>query len=338
MAGDVDPVGALERLAERTGAEFPALTAARALTGKRLAERRARLDEVFGFGEMDPDAAVVLVGSWGRAEVTRSSDDDWLVLVDGLARHVVRPSPAQVAAALQEKAPGPEGIFGAVAFTDDLQRNIGLAADSNASLTRRMLLVLESVPVLGEPAWRSGRDGVVHSYLGRRARDHRPPRFFLNDVVRYWRTVAVDFEGKDRAREGGGWGLRNAKLRTSRKILFASGLLPVLECWRLPAAAMEPFLTREFDAPATDRIAAAFERYEAHDAGARVLTAYDRFVALLDDPDARARLSALTEDEAARSPEFAEARQLADQVQNGLLSLLFDDLRLAAVTREYGIF
>lgn len=338
MAGDVDPAGALERLAERTGTQFPALAAARARTRERLTERRARLAEAFGFGAMDPDVAVVLVGSWGRGEVTRSSDDDWLVLVDGPSRSVVHPSPQEVARALEERAPGPEGIFGTVAFADELHRNIGLSADSNASLTRRMLLVLESVPVSGEPAWRSARDEIVESYLGRRARDYRPPRFFLNDVVRYWRTVAVDFEGKDRAREGGGWGLRNVKLRTSRKILFASGLLPLFECHRLAAAEMHDFLTREFDAPATDRIAAAFERYDAHDAGARVLAAYDRFVALLDDPGARARLSALTEDESARSPEFAEARQLADQVQGGLLSLLFDDLRLAAVTREYGIF
>ena len=43
----------------------------------------------------------------------------------------------------------------------------------------------------------------------------QPPRFLLNDVVRYWRTICVDFEGKD-ARAGGDrkWALRNAKLRT----------------------------------------------------------------------------------------------------------------------------
>jgi hypothetical protein len=201
-----------------------------------------------------------------------------------------------------------------------------------------MLLALESVPVMGEPAWRGARDDIVHSYLGRRARDYRPPRFFLNDLVRYWRTVAVDFEGKDRAREGDGWGLRNAKLRTSRKILFASGLLPLLECHRMPADDMPAFLTRELDVPATERIAAAFERYDAHEVGARTLAAYDRFVAVLDDPDARAALAALTEDTAGRSEDFAEARRLGDQVQAGLLSLLFDDLRLAPVTREYGIF
>ncbi len=334
MGGDVDPAGALERLAATTGTAFPALMAARARTADGLGARRARLESLAA----DADAAVVLVGSWGRAEVTGASDDDWLVLVDGPQREAVAPTPQAVADALQARAPGPEGIFGTVAFGDELHTNVGLAADSNANLTRRMLLTLESVAIAGEPVWANVRGKVVASYLGPRARDYRPPRFLLNDVVRYWRTVAVDFEGKDRTRAGSGWGLRNAKLRTSRKILFASGLLPVLECWRLPAEEMTAFLTRELDAHPTDRIAAAFERYEAQDAGARALSAYDRFIALLDDPQARERLAALPEDDATESVEFAEARALADQVQAGLLSLLFDDLRLAAVTREYGIF
>jgi hypothetical protein len=336
-AADIDPGGALGRLAERAGIAFPALTAARARTASRLVERRAALAPLAPPGD---DAAVVLVGSWGRAEVTAASDDDWLVLAAGPPGDPggVRPAPGEVAASLEERAPGREGIFGTVCFAGELVGNIGLARDSNANLTRRMLLTLESVPVLGDRTWAAARDDIVASYLGPRARDYRPPRFFLNDVVRYWRTVAVDFEGKDREREGAGWGLRSAKLRTSRKILFASGLLPLLECHRLAARDMPAFLGRELAVPATDRVAAAFERYDAIDTGARALAAYDRFVALLDDPTARARLSALTEDDAPRSPELAEARALADQVQGGLLSLLFDDLRLAPVTREYGIF
>lgn len=326
--------GALARLAARAGTDLPALFAARALTDHRLAERRAVLAGL----SHDADTAVVLCGSWGRGEITRASDDDWWILVDGPARADVQPQAAAVAAALDEVPPGTEGLFGTVAFREDLRSLIGLAQDTNANFTRRMLLVLESVAVTGQPAWAAARRAVLAGYLDERSRDFRPPRFFLNDIVRYWRTITVDFEGKDRTRGGDGWGLRAAKLRTSRKLLFASGLLPVLECHRLQSDQMLDALAADFAAPATDRIAAAFLRYDAVDLGIRVLAAYDRVLALLDDPDVRAQLVALTDDDAARSPVFAEIRALADQLQAGLLSLLFDDRRLAPVVREYVVF
>ncbi|WP_354700338.1 hypothetical protein DSM112329_00607 [Paraconexibacter sp. AEG42_29] len=326
--------GALVRLAERAGTDLPTLFAARALTATRLDARRTALRGL----PHDRDTAVVLCGSWGRGEVTSASDDDWWVLVDGPARPQVQPLPAAVALALDEVPPGTEGLFGTVAFRDDLRDQIGLAADTNANFTRRMLLVLESVAVTGQPAWSAARRAVLAGYLDDRSRDYRPPRFFLNDIVRYWRTITVDFEGKDRSRGGDGWGLRAAKLRTSRKLLFASGLLPILECHRLQAHEMLDALAADFAAPATDRIAAAFLRYDAIDLGIRVLAAYDRVLTLLGDPEVRRHLIELTDDGAARSVAFTELRSLAAQLQSGLLSLLFDDRRLAPVVREYAIF
>src|SRR5215208_190665 len=88
----IDPAGALERL----GAELPCLLSARARTREAVAARRAALAPL----RIDPQAAVVLFGSWGRGELTRRSDDDWALLVDGPERAGVEPAPEALAAAL----------------------------------------------------------------------------------------------------------------------------------------------------------------------------------------------------------------------------------------------
>src|SRR5205085_11382481 len=97
----------------------------------------------------------------------------------------------------------------------------GLADDDNANTTRRLLVLLESAPLLGARAHERALRTIVRAYLDGERRDRRPPRFLLNDVIRYWRTIAVDFEGKLRTGGEHKWALRHAKLRTSRTLLFA---------------------------------------------------------------------------------------------------------------------
>ena len=326
--------GGVAALADLTGEDFAPIVAARARTEAGLAERRERLRSI----TRDPDACVVLLGSWGRGEVTSASDDDAIVLFDGERRDDAQPAPEDVTAALGGPGPGQERLFGSTVWLSDLVERIGLDADTNANLTRRMLFLLESVAVAGEDAHATARETIIATYLAAHERDYRPPRFLLNDLVRYWRTIAVDFEGKQRARAGQGWGLRHAKLRFSRKVLFAGGLLPVLECHALPADDMPAFLAARVAAPPLDRIANAFVERGMADAGARGLRAYGEFLEMLDDPQSRAELAALPEAEADASALFARVRELGEQLQAALLALLFDDLELERLVREYLIF
>src|SRR3954469_18021342 len=94
-------------LAEHTGEAFGSIVRARERTAAGLAERRKRLEGVV----LDPDAAVVLLGSWGRHEVTSASDDDAIVLFCGERRDDARPEPGVVANLFGGPAPGPEGLF-----------------------------------------------------------------------------------------------------------------------------------------------------------------------------------------------------------------------------------
>jgi hypothetical protein len=331
----------LEQLEQHSGRVFATLNAAREHTAQRLVDRAALLDGVTLHGH----TAVVLMGSWGRHELTTGSDDDYLVLVRGLAAHggwgVEQETAAKVAECFARDpsgfgAPGRQGTFAEVVYSGDLLR-VGLDDDTNTNLTRRMLLVLESVAACHANVLAGVRLDVIHDYLSGGLRDHRPPRFLLNDLVRYWRTIGVDFVAKDRDRAGAGWGLRNAKLRTSRKLLFASGLLPVLRCHELRAEQIAPFLAEQFAMPPTDRVADAFLRYGAIDRGADALVAYDRFLALIDDDEVRAELQALEGRVAAdASPAWREVAELGATIEQALLALLFET-ELGPVTQRYAV-
>lgn len=322
------------RLEAAAGVQFRNVAAARDRTELGLLKRRDRLTTL----ATDPDATVVLMGSWGRSEVTSESDDDFMVLFEGPERVNAHPTIDAVAECLSGDAPGPEEIFGRQVWLDDLRGKIGRDEDSNSNLTRRMLLVLESVSVCGDAPHARALAALLTGYLEANVKDYRPPRFLLNDLIRYWRTIAVDFEGKMRDRRGDGWGLRNAKLRLSRKALFAGGLLPVLECYRYTSDEIAGYLSERMSVPPLDRIADVFVDHQAVDAGVRSLSAYDEFLGILDDGDQRARLSALSADDAAQSPLFERVTELGREFEGGLLALLFDDPELRRRMREYIVF
>lgn len=325
----------LRELAEAAGRDFPHLFDARERTVSGLTERRTSLAGL----QHGADTSVVLMGSWGRGEVTAGSDDDFMVLVDGTGRREVEPTIEDVSEVLKTQ-PSEDGPFAKPVFSENLVNDIGLDADSNKNLTRRLLLLLESKSVSGDQGvYRRVRSKVLSRYLDESVKPYHPPRFLLNDVVRYWRTICVDFAAKEwKGPEK--WGIRNAKLRTSRKVLFASGLLPLLECVRLDEkSAIREFVERELAMLPTDRIARAFLANDAADEGGRALGAYDEFVGRLHDAEFRKALEDVSRENAGKSAEFAKATEIGKELQGGLLALLYEaSPDLAKVVRDYAIF
>jgi hypothetical protein len=312
----------VETLSERSGRPLAALKEARRRTAERMAARVALTNAI----EADTDVSIVLMGSWGRAELTSGSDDDFMVLVHGDDREVVRPSVEAVAESFAKdpgsfKDPGRDGVFERAVFSQQLRANLGLDADSKANLTRRLVLLLESVAVFGQEAYDAVRGELLEEYLKDASRDYRPPGLFVNDITRWW-ALGVDFVAKTDPSEPLGWALRNAKLATSRKLLYASGLIPVLRCHELMRAEMVPFLEEQLRMPPTDRLADAFLHYGELEHGAQVLDAYDRYLQLIDDEEARRHLNSLGPDEARESRVFQFAAELGSEIHAGLCGLL----------------
>src|SRR4051795_11214553 len=184
MAAAATPI---ELLAAHGVGGFPHLLAARERTEAALAELRGGLAGL----ERDADVAVVLFGSWGRRELTPHSDDDWLLLVEGDGEAEAELAAVRAVLGGGTRQPGLQATFGVASSAHGLVEHIGLQDDNNRNLTRRMLLMLESVPVIGDDVHRRAWLAVLDRYLAETRTDRRPPRFFLNHVIRYLRATPV---------------------------------------------------------------------------------------------------------------------------------------------------
>ena len=317
------------------------------------------------------NCGVVVCGSLGRSEMTCQSDVDWKLLVDGAvsAQHrdeVLRIDRTMGALSREFKfnSPNATGAFAGMCFSHELVHAIGGEADSNSNTTLRILLLLEA-RAISRPLV---LDRVIRSILARyfepdnfaykqnTERDYFP-RFLMNDVVRFWRTMAVDYAAKVVERGRAGWALRNAKLRFSRKLLFASGMLlahevvlgmkqPVPNLSTDPAAVFELIdriqqLTKL--SPLEMLAAAALRRADgwpgARRAATDIFSSYDAFLGILNDTDKRKELGNLPLEQAATNPTFNLVRNLGQQFEDGLNAYFLDGpTDVALLSRKYAIF
>src|ERR1035437_7503669 len=309
------------------------------------------------------DSSVVVSGSLARDEFTLGSDIDWSLLIDGQADPNmvdVLPRIEQIVKGVSAKPLGRESTFGTLSFSHDLIHQIGGEDDTNRNTTRRILLLLESSPV-GRP---DAYERVVKSILQRYINEddgfrhghgkYHVPRFLQNDFARYWRTMAVDFAYKRRSRFGKGAAIRNLKLRMSRKLLYASGLLTCFGCHLglMQGPTLFPCksdanthecvacLRESMRRTPLEILASVFLRFpHLNDAGRTLLDAYDEFLGMLASDVTRDALEKLPPRPSPDDPVWSRARTLSHSFRDGLLTLFFDSKSgLDDLTRMYGVF
>lgn len=309
------------------------------------------------------DVALVVFGSLSRNEWTSGSDVDWTLLLDTGANpqhYRVAQRVGDILTDLKLAEPGNTGIFGNMTFSHDLIHQIGGQEDTNINQTRRLLMMLESTAIVGGDV----HQRVLKQILQRYVHDGLPmamshattamdvPRFLLNDIVRYWRTMTVDYAKKAWDNPNHKWALRKSKLRLSRKLMFSSGLLMCFTCELIgadkdtnlfdhehPESQLVNLLLKQVALSPLDRLCNALLQLSNEKTAAKLLGAYDRFLAILDDPESRRTLTKLTPESAAGNPLFDEIEQIGEQFNAGLETLFFDDHpALAQCIRRYGIF
>ena len=117
--------------------------------------------------------------------------------------------------------------------------------------------------------------------------DHQLALFLLNDIIRYYRTVAVDYEFKTSEKgESKPWAIRNIKLVFSRKLLYASGLFSIGMTADRARDEKIKILEELFELPVIDRMKRICGKSKVEG----ILESYNTFLEELENPEVRERL------------------------------------------------
>jgi len=262
------------------------------------------------------DAIIATFGSYARREASDLSDIDYVIISNDISS-LSRPS-EEVEKAIKsivEIEPSPDGAFGKVIQRSEILKNLGGDQDSNQSLTRRLLLLLEGEWLAGEAHFKELRRELIERYVAATKRDHQLALFLLNDIIRYWRTMTVDYMYKT-TEASKPWAIRNIKLVFSRKLMYASGLFSVAMTADRSEAAKVDILEKLFEMPALDRLC-----YICGDARfSNAFSCYELFLSQIDSSDVRDRLKKIETDDHS-DPIFRKLKNEGHHFTRELLSL-----------------
>jgi predicted nucleotidyltransferase len=154
------------------------------------------------------DLTIYCAGSFGRLEASKFSDIDLFFILDREREDLKTPRTKELR--LFGKVISTVGSLGFPELSNDCEylvllpmpdilKHLGGRLDDHQNyFTARMLLLLESRPLTGEPTYERVLQSVIESYF-KDYPDHAhtfQPVFLLNDICRFWKTMLLNYENK----------------------------------------------------------------------------------------------------------------------------------------------
>ena len=270
-------------------------------TSARISKLRDQLNDAETLAK--GKACVYATGSFGRHEASRYSDLDLFIVgkkdgepgVDGEGRSLLkRLDEICIKADLIEATRNlgiPEfsgdGRYLAHYSVYEFTRSLGTQEDDvTNTFTARLLLLLESQPLLEPAVYRDVTDEVIAAYW-RDYEDHRTdfvPAFLANDILRLWRTFCVNYEARTERVpevEKAKGKLKNYKLKHSRLLTCYSALLYLLAVYGNQQTVSPSDAVAMIGLTPTERLEWLLGRphlANAHGVISRLLGQYERFL------------------------------------------------------------
>jgi len=213
-------------------------------TSERLQQIRNGLTDTEALA--NNKACVYATGSFGRCEASKFSDLDVFIVGKNRPDGKEGSALAQLDAiciqgdlirlARQMGFPpfSGDGKYLTHHAVGDLTDTLGTPEDdATNTFTARLLLLLESCPLVGEKVHTEIKEEVIDAYW-RDYDDHQAefmPAYLANDILRLWRTFCVNYEARTKTtpeRQKAKRKLTNYKLKHSRLLTCYSALLYLL--------------------------------------------------------------------------------------------------------------
>jgi predicted nucleotidyltransferase len=217
-------------------------------TEKRIKELREKLKDAAALAE--GKACVYATGSFGRCEASEHSDLDLFIVglkngkegrdgkegsrLNKLDEICIKADLIEVTQELNIPKFSGDGRYLTHYSVHEFTKTLGTPEDDvTNTFTARLLLLLESCPLLEEAVYQEVTRDVIAAYW-RDYEDHKlnfMPAFLANDILRLWRTFCVNYEARTERQpdqEMAKGKIKNFKLKHSRLLTCYSGLLYLL--------------------------------------------------------------------------------------------------------------
>lgn len=274
----------------------------RAETEKRFENLRKELKEAEKLTA--GNACVYAIGSFGRNEASLHSDLDLFIAgrEDKRGRRLLRRlDEIRIKADLIETTQelripdfSGDGEYLKHYTVGELVKTLGTPEDDvSNTFTARLLLILESRPLLEESVYSDILRKVIDAYWKdyEKYKNEFVPAFLANDILRMWRTFCVNYEArtsKEPARQKAKRKLKNYKLKHSRLLTCYSALLYLLAIYTKQKTVRPSDAFAMTKLTPTARLEWILEQSslsKSHSKIRKLLKCYEGFLAGTDDPE-----------------------------------------------------